>query len=118
MTIQRQSIVVVFKFIVAHHIFILRQLNAFIQIYLLCERERENDLGLIVHYFEISAEPEPHPSTSYADPQPSTSFAEPRPSTSCSDQSLLGSDCILHELRRVELNSDADLKGILVGSLY
>ena len=45
-----------------------------------------------------------------ADPQPSTSRSDPQ-------SSLLGSDYVLHELERVELESGADLKGVLVGSL-
>ena len=45
-----------------------------------------------------------------ADPQPSTSHSGPQ-------SSLLGFDYVLHELERVELESDADLKGVLVGSL-
>ena len=77
-----------------------------------------------LHYIEISAEQQP--STSYAghqtssssspERQPSTFREEPQPSTS--GQSLSGSDYTLHELGRVELDSDADLKGVLVGSLY
>ena len=105
------------------------------------EREREEDLLCIqgvycvkLHYIEISVDqqpstshvghqtsssssaPERQPSTSREEPQPSTSRSDPQPSTS--DQSLPGSDYTLHELGRVELDSDADLKGVLVGSLY
>jgi len=68
---------------------------------------------------------EPQPSTSREEPQPSTSREEPQPSTSReesqhspSGQSLSGSDYVLQELAPVELHSDADLKGILVSSLY
>ena len=97
-----------------------------------CEGERERDEDLlciqgvyciILNYFEISADPQPSTSrsipqhsTSRSDPHPSTSRSDPQPSTS--GQSLHGSDYTLHELGRVELDSDADLKGVLVGSLY
>ena len=85
------------------------------------EREREqnysciqDDYCIILNYIEILADPQP--STSYVGQQTSSSRGEPQPSTS--GQSLPGSDYVLHELGRVELDSDADLKGVLVGSLY
>ena len=84
------------------------------------EREREqnysciqDDYCIILNYIEILADPQP--STSYVGQQTSSSRGEPQPSTS--GQSLPGSDYVLHELGRVELDSDADLKGVLVGSL-
>ena len=89
------------------------------------EREREgereqnysciqDDYCIILNNIEILANPQP--STSRSDPQPSTSRSEPQPSTS--GQSLPGSDYTLHESQRVDLDSDVDLQGVLVGLLY
>ena len=74
----------------------------------------------MLHYIEISAE---QPSTSivghqtssssYPERQPSTSRGEPQPSTSGQCQHSL--DYVLHELRPSDLDSDDNLKGVLVG---
>ena len=83
-------------------------------------RTKMFSIVFMLHYIEISAE---QPSTSFVGHQtalsssperrPSTSRGEPQPSTS--GQCQPSSDYVLHELRPLDLDSDDDLKGVLVG---
>ena len=83
-------------------------------------RTKMFSIVFMLYYIEISAE---QPSTSFVGHQtalsssperrPSTSRGEPQPSTS--GQCQPSSDYVLHELGPLDLDSDDDLKGVLVG---